>query len=982
MATLKNIKISNIRRFGKDVSIPISPQASIILAPNGTGKTSLFEAIELAITGRVERLENELIALIKDTHNFADVCLDFGDFQQAASLTSAGRVEWTPEPKIFGQAKEEDVSYLLRLTHLLDQRDKHWFIQEEAKTAGALLSKLPIGQEAQRVDSLKTKLTRSAKKLIEAKEQDIENLKTKRDHWNELLSKRLQTKKRFGSKVLPFEKISQKLQQFAEKVEGLDNIERVSTEHHICKSNFDSKLKSVQSDIVNLSQATGLLEQFKINKTSLEKLRTDKKELLITKEQFQNERDIQVLNVSKAQEVIRELDDAIEKHRKELKKLEKAIELSDTLIHKKDKLVDVVKQFNKAKALKEKSKSNLDILEKDTLKHSSWEAKQSDWVRKEGVLSKAEKDLTQWTFYNNELNTLYKSMLLLNQKIESYNEQEAENNAKLSNAKQKISENNLHIESLKKTSDQVRAAVSAIAANISGKQGKCPVCGENHGVDELKRRLEAQLIDADPELNRLYSHDVELKNELNKIEMATAEFQKEFSSVFAEANSNQENISSLEQKVRQVRSNPTFNFKEIEEASAIVKAMKREQLELKSHLDNEHQLLPKNPGSEQLLQERVHLEQVIDSFNQNQNALVELQKNIESLQQEQSALNATISPYEDKETLTQKILKFVEKAEKEKQTEKACKKQIHYIDDNVSALESRISRLTSEMRQVEESVTTFLKKWRLLGFDEEPSQKSMSLKLESLEKEKVNIEESLQKLDELRKEIAAFQSSKALQEIQKDIDDVRKGTSEEAYSTDLNKKIEQTSDLIEKLKLKKSTLDYFYNALNDEINNIQSKVESIEPLWRSLLNRVVREQRFSKTGLEFTKKYNKAHAMVSVPISRASVSASKVASEAQKTDLQLTFLLSMALASPWSPWKALLLDDPTQHHDLVHASAIFDLLRDYISEYGFQLIVTTHDPVQANFLRRKLESDGIEVKIIELVPSSGGVKAICDDAHI
>ncbi|MFI3276103.1 MAG: hypothetical protein R3Y30_16570, partial [Vibrio sp.] len=247
-------------------------------------------------------------------------------------------------------------------------------------------------------------------------------------------------------------------------------------------------------------------------------------------------------------------------------------------------------------------------------------------------------------------------------------------------------------------------------------------------------------------------------------------------------------------------------------------------------------------------------------------------------------------------------------------------------------------------------------------------------------KEKVTTEESLKKLDELRKKIAAFQSSKALQEIQNDIDEIRKDTSEEAYDTNLDKKVEHVSCLIEQLKLKKSTLSYFYGVLSDEINNIQSKVESVEPLWRSLLNRVVREQRFSKTGLEFTKKYNTARATVSVPISRESVSASKVASEAQKTDLQLTFLLSMALASPWSPWKALLLDDPTQHHDLVHASAVYDLFRDYISEYGFQLIVTTHDPVQANFLRRKLESDGIEAKIIELVPSSGGVKAICDDA--
>ncbi|MCI5224389.1 MAG: hypothetical protein D3924_17410 [Candidatus Electrothrix sp. AR4] len=56
----------------------------------------------------------------------------------------------------------------------------------------------------------------------------------------------------------------------------------------------------------------------------------------------------------------------------------------------------------------------------------------------------------------------------------------------------------------------------------------------------------------------------------------------------------------------------------------------------------------------------------------------------------------------------------------------------------------------------------------------------------------------------------------------------------------------------------------------------------------------------------------------------------------------------------WIPWRALLLDDPTQHHDLVHASSVFDLLRDYISDLGFQVMLSTHDSQQANFFRRKL----------------------------
>ncbi|WP_250495043.1 hypothetical protein [Caballeronia sp. GAWG1-1] len=68
-----------------------------------------------------------------------------------------------------------------------------------------------------------------------------------------------------------------------------------------------------------------------------------------------------------------------------------------------------------------------------------------------------------------------------------------------------------------------------------------------------------------------------------------------------------------------------------------------------------------------------------------------------------------------------------------------------------------------------------------------------------------------------------------------------------------------------------------------------------------------------------------------------------------------------------------MLDDPTQHHDLVHASAVFNVLRDYIVEHGFQTLVTTHDPVQAHFFARKLENDGVQVQLLTLAPLNGGV---------
>jgi DNA repair protein SbcC/Rad50 len=118
------------------------------------------------------------------------------------------------------------------------------------------------------------------------------------------------------------------------------------------------------------------------------------------------------------------------------------------------------------------------------------------------------------------------------------------------------------------------------------------------------------------------------------------------------------------------------------------------------------------------------------------------------------------------------------------------------------------------------------------------------------------------------------------------------------------------------------------------------------------------EPRFANTNLNSFLYYKKQHANVKVVLHGEKVIASHVASEAQITDLQFAFLLAMARTYQWSSWKALLLDNPTQHHDLVHASAVFDLLRDYIVDHNFQILLARHDSVQAKFFVRKLENDG------------------------
>ncbi|MEX9975561.1 AAA family ATPase [Providencia rettgeri] len=148
MKQLKSITLSNVRRYGVDTKIELSGGATILLAPNGTGKTAFFEAIEFSLTGNISRLGENLSPIIRDSQTVAKVILDFGDLQASAQVSNGGDVERTGDlSSLFPSTNSEDIPFLLRLTHLLDQREGQWLVKADAKVAGAQLARLPIGKD-------------------------------------------------------------------------------------------------------------------------------------------------------------------------------------------------------------------------------------------------------------------------------------------------------------------------------------------------------------------------------------------------------------------------------------------------------------------------------------------------------------------------------------------------------------------------------------------------------------------------------------------------------------------------------------------------------------------------------------------------------------------------------------------------------------------------------------------------------------------
>jgi exonuclease SbcC len=82
-------------------------------------------------------------------------------------------------------------------------------------------------------------------------------------------------------------------------------------------------------------------------------------------------------------------------------------------------------------------------------------------------------------------------------------------------------------------------------------------------------------------------------------------------------------------------------------------------------------------------------------------------------------------------------------------------------------------------------------------------------------------------------------------------------------------------------------------------------------------------------------------------------------SEGQLSALSVSALLAASTTFRWSRWPALLMDDPLQHNDVIHASAFIDLLNRLVKEAQYQVIVSTHDTAEADYITRKCRGSGV-----------------------
>jgi len=982
MKHLRKITLSNIRRFGEDVVIDIAGGATIFLAPNGTGKTAIFEAVELAITGNVKRLPDSLDPLIRDLQECAAVRIDFDDnkFCQAEIFKGQAAILSGDHQELFGATETQDLPFLLDLTHFLNQQGKNWFVTSHGTEAGSQLEHLSIGREATEVNQLMPGAKRAANNELQSAQREFDTISLEWDHWHVLLAKR-KTRITPSTDLLDRSQLLEQMNTLAlklpvfvvrkdpqliglklmneelrtagntfvgnhkERLTDLKKLSPIPTDHKELTSNLDISRKSKQVLEEGINKIS---DQIKAQESEISSLRNQKEtinraivELRGNKNRFE---EIQILN--------RQIDTV---HKTEVEKTNDADTVSKQLLS---------------------IKSELEVAESKVLNFQLLESRSSDLKHLETTLGQLRQELieikrlfeNQDDLENNIIPTLEKIVADLQLNLSGIKKDEESCRAELIKAE-------TGLKALTAANDIVKQALSNIIGNYPKDRGDCPVCGEVYSPGELQSRMQNVADNVNPGINALATLVNIQTKRLNQLITERTLLEAKAEAARVEEN---ESIKLLKDLIEHIRGKFATHFPGcsiVDEADAFIKSEASELAVKRSLLQSEITAAGGRPPSERiemLSNEIKRLEDRLRILSEDRDKhRITLGQLKEAVKRQTEFIDKSISQdgvmfnlaktEETGNQLDQAILNAQNKLITLNDELRGQKDKLLTEDLNISSISSRISDLRS--------------RWANAKLTGEITEATLEEAIKAQEVRLQTVEESLLELETIERELGRWQVVEDELKVEQEIANVIKESTEDQYQKMIEYRLSDAKNKLDWISLNVNILNEFANKLSAELTVVYERLQSVNPLWQSLLRRIIIEPRFSEAALNSYGYYKKSRANVNVTLHEKDTLVSQVASEAQITDLQLTFLLAMAYKYHWTQWKTLLLDDPTQHHDLVHASAVFDLLRDYIADHDFQILLATHDPAQAKFFMRKLENDGIPVNIVTFNTTERGVFA-------
>jgi exonuclease SbcC len=979
---LDSITLNNIRRFGEDVEIKMGAGATILLAPNGTGKTTVFEGIELALTGGVRRLDGNISTIVGEGKKQASALLNFTEAISKVVVDENGEIhhEINDLDRLLQGTSQDQLPYLFRLTHLLDQHEGRWFVQADEKEAGKILGSVPIGKDANRVgDSLaSTNLAFIA--ILKSEKERLAGVIEKRDNWLNILKDKNETLSGLSDSLEPVENIFKSIVEIEKNLDKEKKFEIISIPTAVAccaelRVILGRKNETVSSFKMSLGLAPTYIEQF----DELKKQHAVLSESIGKLNNIKNEK---YTNYQKSQSNLKEKR---EEHQAQAGRTLNAQNVLNTqkklgttrnvLAIKDEEYTKIQTKINDFNATNIEKQNELIRLNNIVSAHRLFGEREAMLRTKINGIAESRIQLIKWknlelslNRYNGEEPKLIEQLGVLERRL-------SDAISELSERDKTVSQLQIIYDGLNAVSGIVSGAVGVIADNLPKTSENCPVCNQFHGVEELQHRIANSVASIDPEL-------ADVKNRLDGIKEIWISAEKVVNSLIERKNELQDKLSELQacknkitEEIDFLRSKDSFlSMGDIPLVESHIDEESKSFEESREKLVREVASADGVPSDENILELKEALRRVEIEILEAKNFEVEISS-------ERDDLKKTLELIVDLEGIELTMEAAVTKLSSEETSLVNAKSVLveaeilnnNYKEEYVKGGDD----LTAEELKLQNNIESIEKckaKWQAITLVNDPSVQILEDAVNQAEYDTKYFNTMEAKVTRLRSQLAGWESSESLDGILKEIDEKRGELSEAGQTDKLETDVQFHQRLIEDIQVKESTYKDFSGYLKVELEGVKEQINSVIPEWRALLKRIVRDERISQAGLSYIQKNQKGKAFVTLPINGKDTIANLVGSEAQMTDMQLSFLLTMAAKHPWCNWKGLLLDDPTQHHDMVHASAVFDVLRDYIVDRGFQVLLATHDAQQARFFMRKLENDGIDSRLLVLEPGEDGVR--------
>lgn len=1016
---LSRITISDYRTYGSgfELEIPQEPGLTIICGKNGLGKTAFVEAVEWALTGSIQRLKSRFVnrstsldSLIRrneaGTNSVAEVTLEFDCESVVRRSTRKG--ESTDEISIVNSLKApqwapviHDVGAYLRLTHFLPQSSRERFLERDNNEQWSLL-KGPAGVE--RLERFRGLLDDG--KARNAFKRKIGELERRRDDAKQaveslagLLNRQEELRSRASSlQALAPEKVAEGLRELRRNLDPIAGTESVvfsddpAAELVAFVEALDRETERLQSQLRQTELAGNTLTEWNDLRS---KFAENEKLLSATEAELSKRQETLADARSSKASVQKQLDEAAAVRRKAIDRresLKQLVTAHEQILRLED---DLPKQQEKIAA----SQKHLEDCHDQLNTYAQDRQNREDTTRKWDDVRKSLSELDDFSRLFRTANDANEGLpdvtaqreTLIKQKLEASNaKQEVE--TQLAQTRREIDEIHKKLDEEKRTADAISRAVIEIASHLTDHDTECPVCLQNYEKSELlvrTRQAISRVSTGAKELEEMLAADKQRLTEQTEVQRQAQEALIEIDRSLSSAEAA---ITKCTQLRTMVEGTDVVSGIPFEEVAEFIQSRREELATAEKELADR---LSDLPSEDTMSTRQIELEGQRDLADTAQRQLrADHDSQRRTLEEwkavplahaqlvEKLKLNNT-TPSDELEDLQLELSQL-------ETTSAALRDQIESIQENeaaatesVTEIETRREMVSGKLQRLKDRLEILQAVWTEYGIDGDPDDASLAAQRTQLAEMQSTCRGLRERHQALAIRFEQWNQNEALRRTKTEVDQIIAAgnyTDIEDCSSGLNarlglfnRQLANAKEAQEHASQIASTLheqsELFSNSalspLNDRIhafNKVLSpfpyefRIESKQSKTRSSVKQSIRVPNHVERTASV---YNPAAQL----------------SEGQMSALGLSVLFGASVEYRWSRWPALVLDDPLQNNDLIHAAAFIDVIRGLMIDQGFQIIVSTHDTHEADFIGRRCRRAGLPVQTCELLgPGPSGVR--------